>query len=111
VYGFKLYNGSGTEVASTTAGTVSGGTATLNTKGATALSDDIAGAGETYIVKVFTNSATADDKVNVSIDINGNGGSGDDITWNDGADNTGNITWIYLPEGSTTTEIKNQLVY
>jgi hypothetical protein len=111
VYGFKLYNGSGTEVASTTAGTVSGGTATLNIKGATALSDDIAGAGETYIVKVFTNSATADDKVNVSIDINGNGGSGDDITWNDGADNTGNITWIYLPEGSTTTEIKNQLVY
>jgi hypothetical protein len=111
VYGFKLYNGSGTEVASSTAGV-----STPDGSGSVALTltgtgDDIAGAGETYIVKVFSNSADADDKVNVDIDINGNGGSGDDITWNDGADNTGNITWIYLPEGSTTTEIRNQLAF
>jgi hypothetical protein len=109
VYGFKLYNGSGTEIASTIAGSVSTGTIGTGTLTVTA-GDDIAGAGEIYIVKVFTTGANADDKLNVSVDINGSGG-GDDIIWNDGSDNTGDISWIYLPEGSTTTEIKNQLVY
>ncbi len=108
VYGFKLYNGSGTEIASTTAGSVT----TSSVSATLAVTDDnISGAGETYILKVFSTSADADDKLNISIDVNGDGGSGDDITWNDGADNTGNITWIDLGESSTVTELKNTLSY
>lgn len=109
VYGFKLYNGAGTEVASSAGNMSSSSTGTVTLTLTT--DDDINGSGETYTVKVFTHSADADDKVSVDVDVNGNGGSGDDIIWKDGSGSDGNITWIYLGQDSTTNELKNTLSY
>jgi hypothetical protein len=84
------------------------GTATDFKKNGVAFSDEISASGETYTVKLDLYTDGSDDQVTTSFTINGGYGN-DEITWNDGVANTGNISWIDLPEGSDVTSIENTI--
>lgn len=107
VGGFNILNGAGQYIASSSTGIVSG------SSGSSVLSyinDYITSLGETYTIRMFADNIQMDDSCNIWLDVNGNAGAGDDITWNDGSDSGSDVTWIDLV-GSDITKLQNTLEY